>query len=841
MCKQIIYITSFVCAAITALLFASCQNEELFTATNNSKVEIVCRVSGFAECDVTTRAAKNEQESAIKYMALFIFDGSGILINKQQIESSVPMFVIDRNDLLKASNANDVRDCRMYLIANMSPAIVDSWGIGEENDILDKTVALTTSTTSLDIPANGFPMVGSTHENLHPDNDALDGKIEIPLENLYAKIVFELKVDAVQEYFNPTFRLISWEVHNLPKAVSMFAPEIGEQTQYYKDTIANYISSRRVTGVNPASGSNTLGFSFYMPEHKVKGLDRSTYNYPDDISEHEMQRFKPCLVDRAVNPSLPAAIDGEPAYVVINGVFTDHQSHQHAVTYKLYLGANSIDDFNVVRNCQYNNYVSIKGVTNSVDGDENSVSIDYRVNVDNNDFVLFMERETMLDSHFEVRPIRVDFHNPGKVRIRVSDGCDWIRLEKKSSAPAGDATYCTSGKRKYFTTNLVTNTLAASTSCEITNNVDNCVWVYIDENNTTIQGEITDEKIEAQKHSTREAQIIVEYTPQGETSPTIVKSYNFVQRALYPVKSVKRDGVVYYIEFFEEYLHNFDSEDNFGLTDYEGMPWGLDGLQISSKNQAAFIDPTSKELLLNLMDMVGINTKEFLDKSIGQLAPKYDFYLQRDDSTGVMPDSVIRNYSGYDFTKEIVRVAKDNNQFSAGTLDVDPNSAVEYCYNKNRRDDGTGALSEASMHWYMPATDELEDIVQSAYTEFDVFQDKLYWSSQPSFVYSEFIVNVQVRIIWLFEGSARGKYYNDDVARARSTKIAYDPSQADPYVPVSSGVSGPVGQQPYQWVFRLTNNSVTQGTYVTYPLAPTPDVGNKLRTEKCRVRAVYKP
>ena len=832
MCKQIIYITSLVCAAITALLFASCQNEELFTAAQNSKVEIVCRVSGFAEYDVTTRAAKNEQESAIKYMALFIFDGAGHLINKQQIESSVPMFVIDRNDLLSASNATDVRDCRMYLIANMSPALVDSWGIDEESDILDKTVALTTSTTSLDIPANGFPMVGSTRANLHPDNDALDGKIEIPLENLYAKIVFELKVDAVQEYFTPTFRLISWEVHNLPKAVSMFAPEIGEQTQYYKDTIANYISSRRVTGVNPISGSNTLEFSFYMPEHKVKGLDRNTYNYPDGISENEMQRFKPCLVDRTVNPSLPAAVDGEPAYVVINGMFTDHQSHQHAVTYKLYLGANSIDDFNVVRNCQYNNYVSIKGATNSVDGDENSVSIDYRVNVDNNDFVLFMERETMLDSHFEVRPIRVDLHNPGKVNIRVSDGCNWIRLEKKSSAPAGNATYCTNGKRKYFTTGLVTNTLAASKSCEITNNVDNCVWVYIDENSTTIQGAITDEKIEAQKHSTREAQIIVEFTPQGETSPTIVKSYNFVQRALYPVKSVKRAGVVYYIEFFEEYLHNFDSEDNFGLTDYEGMPWGLDGLQISSKNQAAFIDPASESFLLKVLGWIGINTKEFLDESIGQLAPKYDFYLQRDYTNG-MPDNIIRNYSGYDFTKEIVRVAKDNNKFSAGTLDVDPNSAVEYCYNKNRRDDGTGALSEASMHWYMPATDELEDIVQSAYTEFNVFQDKFYWSSQPSFVYSDFIVNVQV---WIFNGSATGKYYDDDVARARSTKIAYDASQANPYVPVSSGVSGPAGQQPYEW-----GNPVRPGTYVTYPLAPTPDVGNKLRTEKCRVRAVYKP
>ena len=267
-----------------------------------------------------------------------------------------------------------------------------------------------------------------------------------------------------------------------------------------------------------------------------------------------------------------------------------------------------------------------------------------------------------------------------------------------------------------------------------------------------------------------------------------------MQRALYPVKSVKRDGVVYYIEFFEEYLHNFDSEDNFGLTDYEGMPWGLDGLQISSKNQAAFIDPDSQTFLLQVLNWIGINTKQFLDESIGQLAPKYDFYLQRDYTDG-MPDNIIRNYSGYDFTKEIVQVAKNNNKFSAGTLDVDPNSAVEYCYNKNRRDDGTGALSEASMHWYMPATDELEDIVQSAYTEFDVFQDKFYWSSQPSFVYSDFIVNVRV---WIFRGSATGKYYDDDVARARSTKIAYDPSQADPYVPVSSGVSGAAGQQPYQ-------------------------------------------
>jgi hypothetical protein len=169
--------------------------------------------------------------------------------------------------------------------------------------------------------------------------------------------------------------------------------------------------------------------------------------------------------------------------------------------------------------------------------------------VEERDFIVSMERETMLDCHFEVRPLRVKLNNGGKVVAKVESGCDWIRLEKKNAAPADDATYCSDGKRKYFTTDLVKKTLANSTKCEVTSNDDNCIWAYIDEN--------TD--ISKASDGFRLGKITFEYYAHtADSNPTITETYTLAQRYLYPIKVTREDGstYTYYVEYYEEYSPN---------------------------------------------------------------------------------------------------------------------------------------------------------------------------------------------------------------------------------------------------------------------------------------------
>ena len=63
-------------------------------------------------------------------------------------------------------------------------------------------------------------------------------------------------------------------------------------------------------------------------------------------------------------------------------------------------------------------------------------------------------------------------------------------------------------------------------------------------------------------------------------------------------------------------------------------------------------------------------------------------------------------------------------------LNDDAESAVEYCYNKNKRNSSDGKVPN-EFQWYLPATDEIEHIVSGGFGEFEVFQNKFYWSSQP--------------------------------------------------------------------------------------------------------------
>ena len=135
----------------------------------------------------------------------------------------------------------------------------------------------------------------------------------------------------------------------------------------------------------------------------------------------------------------------------------------------------------------------------------------------------------------------------------------------------------------------------------------------------------------------------------------------------------------------------------------------------------------------------------------------------------------------------------------------------------------------------MPAIDEIEDIAKGAYDEFDqVFQDKEYWSCQPSFRKNK----MTVKYHGIFTTStATGNYYDDDDDRARATKVAYDPNTGD-YPPVSSSVDGNTNH------LNAQNNGAYSSDF-TYKIDSAGEnisyhEGNNARTEKCRVRAVYK-
>lgn len=495
----------------------------------------------------------------------------------------------------------------------------------------------------------------------------------------------------------------------------------------------------------------------------------------------------------------------------------------------------------------------------------------------------------MLDSHFEVRPLRIranmkddrfkngisaeNNNNNYAVKIEISEKdetgankANWIGLERSygnGSESSAGTTYCTgsgdygpssAGKRKYFTTDLTTNTLAGANGQTVivpVTEAGECVWIYVDE---------CDEEAEASTdlQAIRSAKITVTYgTLNGSefTADNSVQPVEYVinQHLLYKIQSsndLNGDGSTandyYYIEHEEEYLYNFDAEDNYekNQTQFEGMYWGLNNVQLSFDNRSAYV--TSEGGILEGL------TGAANDK-VNAYSPFYDFYLEEDVAEELKDDIAFYHFAGYTFTAEIIADINNNGRdtntedytIGALALDTKPRSAIEYCYGRNKviiDDDGNITVD---YKWYLPAIDEIQEIVTKAYIQFDDFQNKFYWSSQPAYI-PRYIHYDDATL-----GDRHGAFMIDNKNYARATRfnnVTYDPSGALGYQDVlyiKENVELGWGGLEYSYTVEEKSTPYTHsylGSSWTAPVVSY-QTGYKHRTNKedwCRVRAVRK-
>ena len=777
-----------VLAFVTLLTAVACSFTELddvntTTAENASQyLQVVGRIDQYSDCDVATRSKKEGDEPKVTSMGLALFpieNGTigNCLYYDFQLGGSI-VFIVDRHD--DVFKNYDDKEFAMYIFANMQDAAdfpqTAEAGVGKSLDYFTKC-AVAANANVAEIPANGFPMMGSLGNTIsNQDADGIelilkptqtdanvDGlplvggnptdKLEIPLKSMYAKFTFTISVKSDQEIVgnkSPRFDLLSYEVKNI-------AANVDANSSTNDDNVV-IATSGDVSMGGYAQGATTTKFDFYLPERYLNAttgindvlpdaLKKGTYdesvdadrNGYRDEDERYHQRYKNKLTD------------GKKAtYVTINGKYTDHQGHVYDVDYNIYLGANNYDDFNIIRNTHYDNSVTIRGISTSVDQalNPNAISIDWRVNVTRSTpLVINMRRESLLDAHYEVRPLRLrlvgeDITSGKSATVQILDekGAtdaipDWIRFEKSGSTSNHITSGVSAGKRKYFTTDLVTNTLKDNTTITLSNltGSNQTLWIYVDENIDT---------------KSRTAIVRVSYDG-------VDTDYKIVQHGLYSVVG-SDSGNTYYIEQYEEYLYNYDAEELYGQTKDEGMPWGLNGVQLSNEHNSFKINE---------------DNTDWNNYVASTTLLKYDFYIGKYDAFA--DASVLHNYAGQHFTSDIYK--KSNGGVKNLTMDQQPSGAVEYCYNRNKRNsDG----SIAKVEWYLPSADELEDFIVPAYGTFEEFQDNYYWTSQPAYIRNAFYYEFRE---YSSSSNATDAYafvaYEDNTGYARATKVKYVNSQ----------------------------------------------------------------
>ena len=817
-------IYAYILAIAAAFAVWSCSFAEMDPSAkigSDGKVQFVPRMMPFG--NIETKANKTAEEQKVTSMAMVIFDASGKCIYFQHSVGSDISFLVDPDNLKERYPSNDLTSCSVYAFANM-PELASL----SESDCIGRTLsyftALDTDVTGVLVPDEGFPMMGGrTGINLDPDG-TLEYLVSLEMYCSYAKITVNIGVNSPLDlpsghssYFIPA----SWEVHNVTSEV-----DFDENVETSASVLEDVFSHSSFKG-SQATSSSSVSFSFYVPERLIDPAYKGSFVYPfveanggvlRPEDEDLRQRFKPSLVAEAQKAT----------YVSIYGRFVNHQGHRKDVKYDIYLGENNYDDFNVRRNIEYTNDVTILSATNYSDPEiSNEISYDGRVSFTGQPaYSVLMERETLLDAHFEVLPIYVNV-NTGTVRVSITDpnSAQWIRIE---NAP----------KRSYFTSDLLKD-LKNSSSCDLGAG-EHCIWLYVDENVETTNASINGKTIRIGRDDVRSAVLNISYFPSSISGqPTESLDYTIAQRYLYPVRfsgsSPARD-TVYNIEYHEEYLYNYDPKDSFGKTEFEGMAWGLEGLDISNTNRYNIAIEVSGGILDFITDVVNNNI-------VPKYSPYYDFYLPRDNY--VLNNETIdvggRAFKGHLFSRYLIRGANKSSDPSLHigklTLDEDPKSAVEYCLNKNKRDNAGNVVDTC---WYLPAVDEIEEITKGGYEVFKVFQNKYFWSSQPS--YYRHTATIKPSTAY----NRSGIYMTENTHRARATKVNYsgdgDFTNADSGVPGSySSGSLILDQEGGFWGYGGTWKDTYTPTSGKYTDSQMYEEGNMNRAEQNRVRCVYKP
>lgn len=679
------------------LIFTSCVSDllpEKYENTDRDAVRISFVCEDVQHFQVGTRSAvdKTSEETKINKLCIFFFkeDGNFVGLTDAGIASNVfnnGKAYIEGNQtlitLMSEYFADGADKVNIYVVANLDNTF-DPSTITKLADLLNYNYAPQSENNRAiyNLPSDGMPMFGYTEQPV--DLTQNDQELTVKIKALMAKVEFSIGInsestDASKTY--PRMFIQKWTFGNKSNGVVLGGTET---TIFGTGITKTNLEVQKTVEIQQSGSSHTE--TFYMFENKQAANTLSgDLSFADEANFSGRERYKPLRANE------------HAAYIKVEGIFHDASRAQSAAELTFYLGANNYNDFNVKRNCHYNNIVTITGLmSNSKEHEVTHVLYDSRVNVTGTEatpYFLSVLREHDQDAHYGVTPIDFYFYDYEDiidqqlvVEVVNPTTTNWIRMEKveathmengtlpsdwntTSHIDAGNGPWQAGhGKRKYFLTNLVTSVLANSSSCTVTGHRDR-VYLYIDENLST-KNRTGIVKVTYQIKRTESSA----WEVSGE-----VREIEINQRGLLPV-TVERDGntQTIYIEQIEEYLDNYDPYDMYNTAQvYPGLPWGAYGHTFST------------------------------------------IFTGRDYWANVYTN-------GLEATLNIIE------QVEAEVLDLNgvPGTAAEYCYNKNKRNSSGGVPSNISQGgWFLPGITQLESLMTQHQNLFPSFRTDFYWSS----------------------------------------------------------------------------------------------------------------
>lgn len=318
---------------------------------------------------VNTRGTdpKTAAEQQINNIHVFVFDKDGNYLTAQgndafqgyRYQEGNSTMVFNR-DMFNQST-QDPSLAKVFVLANMPKTTFTDGNNDGRPDEIDNMSALQSFVFNLPVfsatlPEDGLPMAAWNDVDLSPNPEGSTSvRVHtMQLKSLMARIDLNFTLEPAQtsgSKLYPSLRFDRIGVGNFPSGGTV-APQLEDENVKETDdkNLRIELKSADIEGVSDFTGhyireGEPQMLTLYMFEHArlAKELSEAfpeTENYPANISEADKQRYKNWLAKE------------DAAYIELEGIYTNHNNYMYKVTYRLYPGADAIDDFTIKNNCQ---------------------------------------------------------------------------------------------------------------------------------------------------------------------------------------------------------------------------------------------------------------------------------------------------------------------------------------------------------------------------------------------------------------------------------------------------------------------------------------------------------
>lgn len=549
---------------VVASLFSSCNYEEIDDAAGIGDGDMVYFGMNLPDAEniEVTRAAATDIEKVIYTVRVLAFDGSGVCFYNEQIYDGYndkKAYQTSQALGIPKQTGDKYKNSTIWVVANVgkqtgvSGGSFDFSNVDNIDDMNEMYGYLVLQEKKL---RDCLPMTGSATVDMTVPT-SVGSPVAITMERVLAKVSFTVNVNNsdLEFYFN------NWSVESLPR-FTYVVPQNSDLTTKPADAPSEFglyypANSSEKDFVTYKVGDwlqnlseNTYGF--YMYENRRGGrLDTPDINNLYGDSDGYADEIKSMTDASGTNPNFKTFYaPADASFLIISGLIRNTVTKDvTSFTYKIALGANNYNDYNIKRNHNYVYNININGVTHDdvtvdVDAFDSRVHKDYALQIT-------APASEKMDAHYDKRYIEITA-STGQLDLQF-----YKTLEdaQNNFNPITTKDWIALSDMDTYNIDIDEDESTAKTY-NMSSDLEHLrLYVYARENVST---------------SSRTAVLKITHTPPSDNSGIVVnpvsRYYTYTQAGLIEVNGL-------YVESYEEYGMDIDPSSD-ELTSAQGLQWG---------------------------------------------------------------------------------------------------------------------------------------------------------------------------------------------------------------------------------------------------------------------------